>query len=412
MENAIKGFFDERKATWLKTRLKGSMTEEEKLEKEKECEEKFDLENWLPDAAKRANQLTMASHPCKFSHPSAKTSAVIAIAEKRADGFLRTGNTDAGPDVFGNAAALDVQKFLSLKGEDGVELLTHIENKSVFAKKLFKINSVPFDELQAGFLSIKKTGETPVTSGRIKQVYFPVDNGYHLLSILTPSGLMYELRNRINDIRFSGQAKEARDLKKKGKHSETGFNDLMNLTMIGYGGTKPQNISVLNNQYGGKAYLLPSIPPFLENRKIRLPKTDFFRDCLWLNRFAELFQKLRKLLQIGYNNANIRDGRDRLINAIVDQIIDQVWVVRYQESGWSQRQAYLKLPKAQKIWLDNFYETERETSDTWLENVMFEMARWITLSYNKKVKSKDRELKGDELMHILSLIIPHKEALK
>jgi CRISPR-associated protein Csy1 len=42
---------------------------------------------------------------------------------------------------------------------------------------------------------------------------------------------------------------------------------LGDLTAIGYGGTKPQNISVINNQNSGFSYLLPSMPPILTKRK-------------------------------------------------------------------------------------------------------------------------------------------------
>jgi CRISPR-associated protein Csy1 len=68
----------------------------------------------VPDAAKRVTQLSMVSHPSKFSHPSAKTSSVIAKVEQSNDGYLRSGNVDYSLDVFGNAAAMDVFKFLSL----------------------------------------------------------------------------------------------------------------------------------------------------------------------------------------------------------------------------------------------------------------------------------------------------------
>lgn len=99
------------------------------------------------------------------------------------------------------------------------------------------------------------TDDSVVTSSKIKQVYFPVwldDEDYHLLSILTPSGLLFEMRRRIDDIRFSEQTKTLRDLKRKGEYSEVGFKEIYGLTTIGFGGTKPQNISVLNNQNAGK----------------------------------------------------------------------------------------------------------------------------------------------------------------
>lgn len=412
METAFKEFFDERKTAWLKQRVKASMSDEEKAEKERECEEKFALENWLPDAAKRAGQLTMATHPCKFSHPSAKTSAIIAISENKPDGFLRTGNAVAGPDIFGNAAALDVHKFLSLADEKGIEILKHIERGAKEIKTILSINSMTFEELQSGFLAIKKNEGNQTTSERVKQVYFPADGNYHLLSILTPSGLMYEMRDRINDLRFSDQTKEARELRRKNQYSETGFDDLLNLTMIGYGGTKPQNISVLNNKNGGKAYLLPSVPPTLRKEHVRLPRQNFFEKFLRWRQFSFLFTSLQKLLASGYNNINIRDARDSLIGSIVDRLIDQVWTIRQQEPGWSNGEKYQSLPVSQKIWLDSLYEEDREEGDVWLDTIVSEISRWVSRSYNKTIKTSEKKLRDTELIHIRSLIDQHREALR
>src|SRR5690606_40850715 len=60
-------------------------------ELQQQAHDKFSLQEWLPDAAKRVAQLSMVSHPSKFSHPSAKTSSVIAQAKYKADGYWRSG---------------------------------------------------------------------------------------------------------------------------------------------------------------------------------------------------------------------------------------------------------------------------------------------------------------------------------
>jgi len=284
LDRAIEKFFDERKSAWLKSRIKGTMTDEQKKSLEVECEDRFALENWLPDAAKRVTCLAMVTHSGKYSHPSIKKdefSSILAEAAKRNDGFLRTGNSPAPLEVFvGNAAALDVYKFLDLELGDGKKLVNHLEENSDTIKKQFAIRSVSFEEIREGLLSIKRSTKTASTDGRVKQVYFPCNKGYHLLSVLTPSGLMFELRNRVNDIRFSERSKDARERRRKGECSEAGFDDLFNLTVIGYGGSKPQNIGVLNSKYGGKAYLLPCMPPTLEKRKARIPRRNFFENSL------------------------------------------------------------------------------------------------------------------------------------
>lgn len=226
MNQNIPDFFAERKAAWLKARQKPSLTDEDQARLQQEANEKFAPANWLPDAARRATQLTMVSHPGKFSHPSAKTSSVIAQSSSSQDGFLRTGNVDSDHDVFGNAAALDVHKFLSLTLADGQTVLAHLEQDSDLIKAQFKIPNASFAELQTGLLAIKQTSNKAKTSEKIKQIYFPVEDGYHLLSILTPSGLMFKLKERINIIRFSEAAKQARESRRNQQHNEQGFDEL------------------------------------------------------------------------------------------------------------------------------------------------------------------------------------------
>ncbi|MGZ5027700.1 MAG: type I-F CRISPR-associated protein Csy1, partial [Methylobacter sp.] len=336
LDPAIENFLSERKAARLKKNLKSDSSDEEKQNIELEAADFFLLDNWLPDAAKRAGWLSMLTHPGKFTHPSAKSNAIIANAEPKHDGFLRTGNANADLDVLGNAAALDVYKFLSLTLTDGQTVLAHLEQSSTAIQAQFKLSTQSFDELQQGLLAIKQASDTAKTSEKIKQVYFPVDNGYHLLSILTPSGLMFKLKERINILRFSDQAKQAREDRRHLVHNEQGFAELYNLAVIGFGGTKPQNISVLNSQNGGTVYLLPSLPPQLEIRAIQPPKTSFFKDSLYYKHYQDSFKALHRLFTVNHNTIDIRDGRDYWIESIAEQVIEKVWQIRQLDAGWSE----------------------------------------------------------------------------
>ena len=107
----------------------------------------------------------------------------------------------------------------------------------------------------------------------MKQVYFPVGEAqYHLLSILTPSGLITRLKQSVDAMRFSEETKQAKESRKKNEHHEVGYSDIFDLTVTGYGGTQPQNVSVLNSQNAGRAYLLPSCPPVLEKEQFGFQK--------------------------------------------------------------------------------------------------------------------------------------------
>lgn len=136
MTQAVMEYLAERRKNWLEKRLSADTDEAAKLELETEANEKFSLAQWLPDAARRAGHLSMVSHPSKFSHPSAKTSAVIAQASLQADGYVRTGNVSYPLDVFGSAAAIDVYKFLALSLSDGKTVLEHLEQETALAQQL------------------------------------------------------------------------------------------------------------------------------------------------------------------------------------------------------------------------------------------------------------------------------------
>ena len=406
LDPAIKQFFLERRERELKRKTP------------EKVEEKFALENWLPDAARRAGQMCLSSHPCTFSHPSGrknkngKTTSVIATAKRAADGYCRSGNTQVELDSLGNAAALDVYKFVSLKMEDGQTLLDHIEQETELSKSLLSLETATYESLRDGFLAIKNSEDSQLTSSKIKQVYFPVrDEGYHQLSILTPSGLVFEMCSRIKKMRFDDATKTARELRKRNEHSETGFNDVLELSMIGYGGTKPQNISVLNSQFGGKAYLLPSLPPSLQDQKIRLPQRSFFRECLWSKNFRDDFTSLHKLLIADVNNLAIRQGRDSIILYVFDRIVEKIWQIRNQGSGWTERERFDRLPDYQKQVLDNSYAVIREESSESITRFLQDSARWIIAAYKDVLGKKALGMHDDEIQYFHKIISTKQDAL-
>lgn len=410
-------FFRERKAAWLKKAINTSMTEMEISEKELECEQVFSLEHWLPNAAKRAGQISISTHPCTFSHPSSRknkngdVSSIIASSQHSDDGYLRSGNVMVETDALGNAAALDVYKFLTLKMEDGQTLLSHIEQDSDLAQQLLKIKAGSYNTLKDGFLAMTNSDDDSVTSSKIKQIYFPVDDGYHQLSILSASGAMFELRKRIDTIRFSEETKVARACEKNNEIYEGGYKQLINMTTIGYGGTKPQNISVLNNQNGGKVHLLSSEPPKLTKRDIRFPTVDFFSQSLSYYQCRELFYALHELFLNHKNDWNIRHERDEYYQAIIDRIIERMWLVRsVSKAQYNPDNTHLN--KSQKIWLCEVNEDKRETESDWLDDLCKDITRFIFNGYEKLLGKKAFIFSDDEFKHIHKQVVKNKEALR
>ncbi|EGR3948758.1 CRISPR-associated protein Csy1 [Vibrio cholerae] len=419
LDPAIAAFFAERKEAWLKKNISAAMSDTEVLEKQQECEQNFLLDNWLPDAAKRAGQISVASHPCTFSHPSARknkngyVSSIIAKNKPRIDGFLRSGNVNIEPDALGNAAALDVYKFLSLEMSDQRSLLVHIEQESELARQLLDIPSCEYQALRDGFLKMVDSDQASVSSSKIKQVYFPIADGeYHLLSLLTHSGHLFELRKRLDALRFGDAVKEARECKKTNHFHPAGYQEIFGLTTIGFGGTKPQNISVLNNQNAGKAHLLASIPPELTPRDIRVPRTDFFKESFTAWQAKEVLEALHRLFQTDYNNINLRDGRDYRIQQYVDLMIEKMWQVRLFLEAYS-GELSSALPLEQKIWLYPEFAEQRQQEDEWLDKIIRHIARGLINHYSRsKVITNPITLADQELLAIEEVVASNKENLR
>ena len=374
------------------------------------------LEEWLPGASKRAGQLAFTSHPPKFSHPNAKITLMNVKADWIADGFLRSGNVNIEMDVVGNAASLDVYKFLSLVLQDGKTILDHLEESSDYIQSQLAISSISFEDISKGLLEIRKNDSSQVkTHGGVKQVYFPVDHdqkGYHLLSVLTPSGILYELKSRINDMRFSEKSKASRDARRNNNSAED-YSEIFGLTSIGFGGTKPQNISVLNNQNGGVAYLLPSLPPVLENRKLNPPRNSFFdTEYTSPHQYKTQLETLHKTLRLDVNNVDIRRRIKGFVKSIYFELIDRSWQIRYLKAGWSDSDRYQSLPKHQKYWLDQQYREQRMENTEWLDDIKESFVRWFISAYEKALDKQAVKLTDYEFIELKHWLDEIEEGLK
>ncbi len=409
MDKAVTEFLDNKKADFLKKKIKVNTNEEDEITFQQQANDKFSLANWLIDASNRAGQLSITTHPAKFVHPNAKTTSIIATCKQENDGLLRSGNISVDLDIFGNAAALDVEKFLRIKLPDNKTILQHLEDNTDFIQTQFDIKGVNFNEIRNNFLKIK-TSDLNQTSEKLKQVYFPVKDDYHLLSILIPSGIVYKLKQRINAIRFSDENKEMREALSKQVMITGKIEDVRDLTALGYGGTKPQNISTLNNQNGGISLLLSSMPPLLKKRKVQPPKTDFFDNCLWDNLFKEDFKDFHQVLSDRKNNKPIRDKRDDIVLNSIAKVQRLITEIRKAGVGWSESDNYSDLDEWQKVWLDDKNQDIR-VNKNYLQQAQSGFANWFIGNYKKSITG-NKILGTDDINHIKEILNNEKELLR
>ena len=373
----------------------------------------------LCDYAQKACQLVICTHPAKFSHPEinrASVTNVISTCNRENDGYFRSGNVNTtfnSEDAYGNAAAIPVYKFLS-QAVDDISVLEHIEQETKVGRTLLGwAKGMEYSELRSKFLRILPDETKSATHGRIKQVFFPVGEDYHLLSVMTPSVLMFETKNRIDNSRTSESAKNSRERRKKGELCETGYISFPGLSEIKFGGTKPQNISILNSNYNGRVLLLSSVPPIIKIRDYRLPKHNFFYECIRLRDFKSNLYSLHKIFANPQNNVELRNKRDRILLNIFDNILSVVLVIRDHDQGWSVGNDFNRLPKYQKHVLDSTYTSPNHMDNNQIDieesivQFVLQISRWITESYKRLLRKNASELHDDEILQFFNLFMDY-----
>jgi CRISPR-associated protein Csy1 len=357
------------------------------------------------------SKASLTTHSGKFTHPDSKVSGIVAKCSRDNDGYLRSGNVDTKEtiDAVGNgaynSALLNGYNVLSNKLGDYQSILEHLESESEEIRTLFAPLEIEFSQIKEK-LSIILAKEPAVSDGRIRQVYFPLDDNddYHVLSILPSSPIMSEMNNRIRDISRSEETKEVASNRKKNLYDERAYSSLKNLTQISFGGSNPVNITAINSKNAGKFYLLPSLPPVFKNSKIRIPKKDFFLESIWLQGFDSNFDSLHSCLNTNKKNLYIRNSRDSIIHGIIESIIETAFQIRTEaESRWSYENKHSKLPRYQKIWLDEDYNNERINESEWVEELADAIARWFIFAYEKLLKKQALKFADDELIHVRKL---------
>lgn len=352
----------------------------------------------------------IVSHPSKMSNPECKFPKLFVTADSSPDGFVRTGNSNVVFDMHINATYLKVFKFISLLYR-GIPLLEYIITGAhqVFID-LFKVNEDKARDWIEQF-SICLKNEDRRTNKHIRQIYFPVNDNYHLLSLLTPSGMVFSLKEQIDQMNDRSPAVYLGKKKKKdNKYAECVFSTIPNLTVIRHGGEHPKNICGLNNKYQ-TYYLLNSAPPTLQKRHIHFPRQNFFKNSFYAYEYREVFDALHRLFKTNYNNINIREGRDYRLQDLMERIIDKMWSVR-AVAAEQYRPKYSQLKPHQEIWLCEEHIQTREVEDEWLNKLCQEISAWTIRTYEKLLGKQACKLGEDERQHILKIINQNREALR
>ncbi len=362
---------------------------------------KYEPQTWIADAARRVSQIQQVTHALKFTHPDAKGSSLSTSGNLHAGEFLVGSHTIADslpPDVVGNAAALDVYKFLRL-AVDGQSLLDRaIAGDPALASALSDDADLAA-EWMAAFATLPEPNGQPATHKLAKQIFWPLGEGrYHLLAPLFPTSLAQVVWAGIREDRFSDEAKAAREARREKRTHPHGYREYPHLAIQKFGGTKPQNISQLNSERHGENWLLPSLPPNWQSDPIRPP---FFAESVFARRLGnrrdvkELTRILRDFLRSvakpDLNNIRIRNKRAELVGYVRDELLQFAAEIHEIDGGWSQDER-CRLNAAEQCWLD----PKRAAGDEafaarwrrgdWQDEICLRFGNWLnaTISDDKK----------------------------
>lgn len=374
--------------------------------------EQFQRDTWLNDAARRVSQLQVVTHSLKPIHPDAKGSNLYvppeSLAKHKAVGS-HVLPTDFDGDVVGNAAALDVYKFLKLE-YDGKSLLERVLEEDAELARALSDNAEQSQAWMKAFSGITEPRGEHASHTLAKQMYWltgedAVDNDdFHLLAPLYATSLAHHVFQTINHDRFSDTAKEARKAKREGKLGEQEVHAYPDIAAQKMGGTKPQNISQLNSERGGNNYLLASLPPRWNVRDIRPPLKveSVLSDPGIFGRRKEvrsLVSDLKRFLETNPNtDMHTRDLRDDYTAMILDELALFTMQMHELSPGWSVDEN-CRLSMEEAFWLDpgraqddSDYREARNNTD-WPGEIRRRFANWLNKALGGKLPLGDVEFR-------------------
>lgn len=380
LRHLIYEFINERKELKLKA---------EKNDLFAKIQSKYQPDVWLADAAKRASWLQLATHTIKPLNPDARGTELYVTKYINHDGLVGSHclANSLVDDVVGNAAALDVYKFLKLTYK-GKSVLTRLMLNDESIKIAMSENAELAQQWQQAFVGITQGNLSPTSNTLAKQLYFPLADGcYHLLAPLFPTSLVHKVHGQLREDRFSDTAKAARNARRAESYSLVGYKEYPNLVIQQFGGTKPHNISQLNSERYGENWLLPSFPPTWQSQGVQPPNhidSVFSKYLLRRRSLRDLTKGLREFLikKTDENNMETRQQRAEFMARIVDEVFLFSFELLELPAGWSAA-SDCKLVKEEALWLDPYRRFEDEDFNKdyewkdWPDEIAKRFGNWL-----------------------------------
>lgn len=340
--------------------------------------------DWLRNNIVNLSRYAIVTHVGKYTHPGIDPNVSFWDNSAQPDaGYLTTSSVGQRQDmvVDGGAAFSALASVLMRPLSDGKTVLAHFQEDTPLIREEVASLGIDYEDLRRKILAIKSPVLPESSDPALRQIYFPVGNdAYHLLSLMPSTTTLTAVRDAVRDRQQRGR--ESRD--KKAENYGQSYTVILHPVKVAFGGSKPQNISCLNDL--SSMYMLPSVPPLLAPRKLRLPRRDFFFNTIPHDWQKDLFLRLRDWMK---NEYLPRLAVTEAIQEIIVELAGSIQLLAGQlqgaPPGWSDTG---NLPDAQKLWLDAKYAAAREENLDWTDEISMDFARWIARTYKRHAQLK------------------------
>ena len=322
-----------------------------------------DLRDCLLRLADNACKIELATHIGKYTDPELQINYCVSTDGVADSNYVMTKTVNCQVDMYGSASYAATSSLLTKKLEDGRTVYQHLNNDDMLREDIESLG-LAYDEIKEKLLAFKKPDSHAPIGNKLRQVFFPIGDTDHLLSVMQPACIIQELAARTRAMRewkFAARKPEA-DIEE--------YSEIYGMVSTKIGGANAQNVSI--GTTGMDAKMLLSMPPKFEKR-VTLPRNDFFKEKVWFNnKFKDVYSHICKCYSTTWENKQNREILDYYWSKVIDEIYRNVYELRAQQQGWSENG---NLPREQAVWLDDKYVDERYDSDEWQQEVILDFAR-------------------------------------
>jgi len=347
-------------------------TSEELPEATKKLREKTrqTIYNVMHPKSAGAGSAYFATHVGKFTNPSVSWRvAWCDEQEKDLDSpyvSYASVQTDIIDGISNSAANLPAIRLLCSSPKrlwgvgDDVPMRQHLLQDDAFAREIFApFPDVSYDVIRNKMLEFTPCPPPSETSNHMRQIFFPVMREGkmedHILTVLPSSVLMSEMnrRNRTMNMLIKEQKEQGEAYEFLPGHR----------VEVKFGGSKPQNISLLASFEGGTFETFASTVPSLK-QGTAYPRSSFFIHCFYYKGLRQNFLDMFKAfsLKVGDGNIHKRHYFEAIRDSIIDAFIEEAYRIRSLPGGWvEEKQA--SLPSHQMRFLDASHVDEFSDAD-------------------------------------------------